>query len=317
MTTTIETSAVTSEVTTADMMTAATERLDGRVCAHTAVNDRAKRASAAIRLAAIAAFAMAEWKDRLKAIFGMTFGRLGHKMVELIDQCYAGSTEESAIFAHRGFRLAEPELSFLDREVLEAMEGFLGNGPNRGNPNILRGLAAYAGLGAEAGIYETRLNAFDEQESVEVGRKFDLDAVLARGVAEFEPSALPELLRYWAGLANRSEVVAVPATLDRQALTAWGKAVLQAARDDEGSNAPSSSVRPSTKDKEVLVLDWWGTFTSGRNFRLLVRFGADQQAISVEADWDSATGKPSRFLGVELLLALPGCKSFDVQVAGE
>ena len=135
--------------------------------------------------------------------------------------------------------------------------------------------------------------------------------IFADGWANFGPESAEALLRFWAHLANQhGEELPLP-ILDKAGVREWAVAVLAASRKADGGNAPHAWFRDPDEEWD-LALSWQGTFTHKRWFRVRLCFGEDVKVASLRAEWDSATGKPSRFLGIETLLAHPACNDFGV-----
>lgn len=140
-------------------------------------------------------------------------------------------------------------------------------------------------------------------------------AVLPRGFAWFKPEEVTNILGYWEVFANQSEerTVPVPDVINRESIINWAREVLDVAYEDEPSgrgNSPRAYLYTNEEDGTV-ILSWDGYFTAGRYVYVTVIFSEDGEVINVCVEWDSATGRPSSYLGVEHILTLPGCDCFD------
>lgn len=294
---------------TADIAAAAEQWLDKRWGFGTVEYDRARRASVETRVQALEVFNLKHWKQAVRALYAVTHGTVSRNVAGLIELCFYAKRMGEASRAVAAFNAASPKLGFVDGRVAEAIGDLVS--PNCPNPPAvtLKHIAALAGLVAENGVYEYHSSDTPSYCGYHrSGDKVDFEAALARGNATFNSSALQDILQYWAGMANqRGESVPMPETLDRDSILGWARAELDASYVEEGSNSPNAFVKHGENGE--LYFGWDGTWTGGRNIRFGVFFN-EGTVEEIAFGWDSGTGRPSRFLSIQDLLALPGCTEF-------
>jgi len=106
------------------------------------------------------------------------------------------------------------------------------------------------------------------------------------------------VLAKWQHFASRGEWVEIPATIDEPTLREFASAVLRAA--DAAEQNPPSALTRTNPLSGLRTVEWGGTFTRGRFFD--AHFDFTNSEIIVQ--WNSATGKASKYLSIEPLIAL-------------
>ena len=224
------------------------------------IRDRCNRAlvaGPAPRRDAIAQFDLSDWKSAVGAVTAVGYGQLpngisGHDgllqlVTEAKNQEIAGLLVKS-FKAGYGDRRGQPgdyATSMAIRTLEEAVmpEGYR-------HPDILSsslsGLADYCGLSTLAREYIYSGDGFAWLASTPL--RYDLDAVLAQGWAEFDPAVEQDvrtILLNWAGLANqRGEDVPLPASLTQESVCAWAREVFSSSDKGEGSmESPRASCK--------------------------------------------------------------------------
>jgi hypothetical protein len=143
----------------------------------------------------------------------------------------------------------------------------------------------------------------------------DGEACLPRGRAHFSERHVFTALTFWAGKANqRGEEVPFPKAWEdklpsAQEIYDWGCRVVNSSYKEEGSNAPNITLgqvdgnvyRQDGIPAPAVRLTWSGTWTSSRWVDLVVE-ETQEGGLWLTLEWDSGTGRPSTFLGIEGLL---------------
>ena len=135
------------------------------------------------------------------------------------------------------------------------------------------------------------------------GRKEDMSASnIACGWATFSASALPDVLRLWARVAtpDLGFEPAPPGEIEPHCITIWADAV-QSAQERSLHAGPTGSYVRHDEANRTIILGWEGIWTQGRWIEVLMQY--DDAGIGfIRLSWDTATGKPSAYLGLEGIL---------------
>jgi hypothetical protein len=115
---------------------------------------------------------------------------------------------------------------------------------------------------------------------------------------------------YWAGdesveemsLAYASLMGASPRTTEE--ILSWANCVMQLAQEWEHNPPIASAKWDKTMGDGVLRLSWDGTFNSERWFVLFV--WDTEEGLAGRMEWNTGTGRPSRFLAMDQTLAEAG-----------
>lgn len=304
----------------ADLVLAAGYVLDDELGFGTVACDRAKRAGIEPRVEVISKLDLGDWRQAVKAVFAAGFGPLTdrHKTSfwgssrSLYHLVYQASSRADAARILEAFKTGR-ELDYLAEKVILAVEAAISPDQCGGAHRARRieEVAHLAGLIACAADWEYYGTANTLGHHHNKGDRWDIAAILAHGRAYFQGD-ISAVLAYWSGLANpRGKPIPFPEMRNDDSLLNWAHAHLTAAADEEGGDAPKASAK--MKDGDV-VISWDGSWTRGRWFTFTFRVddaGTPQGIASGEMEWSSATGRPSRFLALEGLLADANCYDFD------
>ncbi len=304
-----------------DLVIATEQYLDRRWGFRTVEKDRANRAGVAPRLEVIGKYDLASWKEAVKALFAITKGFASKGLFNLIEGCYYLTSKNEVAAAVGGFKAGSNKLNYVERVSLEVLEAIIGV-EYRDLERSLRQVAILSGLEASQTQYKFTGASYP---GYYVDVPYDLSGLLAGGEATFGQEAYLSLLQNWEGLANRGEAVPVPTedeidpvakeygitVLDE--IPSWVKKVNDAAWEEESSNCPNSSFSNNTDDdgNGTMEFRWDGTWTKNR-FTLITITFEKGKVTELKLQWQSGTGEPSTFLGVEEFLGLDACKSFQI-----
>lgn len=139
--------------------------------------------------------------------------------------------------------------------------------------------------------------------------EMDLEKVhkfLARGwCASADPGFVGECLSFWGFLANRDpERRRPPENPTREEVTTWASETLEESERFEGDIHPLAEFHPLAEWS--LWFRWEGSFTLDRVVELTLTWDEDgPTSPTAILSWDSATGRPSRWLKIERVLRYP------------
>lgn len=104
--------------------------------------------------------------------------------------------------------------------------------------------------------------------------------------------------------AQQDALAALAALRKPEALLVWAKDVMRHAALEE-RNPPDVRADLDAETGRLELL-WAGTFTAGRWYRAIVWTCAGNEEWGVRIEWESATGRMSRYLDIERVIGAEG-----------
>lgn len=144
-------------------------------------------------------------------------------------------------------------------------------------------------------------------------------SVLTCGFAVFDGRVeiIEVLLISWENLVSRGARVPLP-KITPASIGQWVNNVLTSAYEAEGDMMPCAMHTQGKTEEDgssSVFMGWLGTATRDRFYRFWLKFSSTGKVEEVVVEWDSATGSPSTYLGIEKDLALAGLRDFGPMVS--